>query len=253
MAGRGSRFADAGYPKSKPLLEIHGVPMFQVVLANLITNDVSSVIIVAQESWGLSPLISDLSQRVDSHIELIEINHITSGPAETVLLSAPLIDHSKPLVVANSDQFVDFSMEHFYGRLTDPGVSGAVLTMEDSDPKWSYVRLDESGFIVETREKKVISEFATVGIYGFSKAGIAFEAIQQMIEAKALENGEYYVGPSFNYLSRDLGKVVNISLGPIGEKMHGLGIPKDFETFLQSAIAKDAANAALNMFQPGRR
>lgn len=35
MAGRGSRFANAGYTLPKPLIPVHGVPMIKVVVDNL--------------------------------------------------------------------------------------------------------------------------------------------------------------------------------------------------------------------------
>ena len=35
MAGRGSRFAKAGYIKPKPLIDVHGKPMIEYVTKNI--------------------------------------------------------------------------------------------------------------------------------------------------------------------------------------------------------------------------
>ena len=58
MAGLGTRFSESGYKTPKPLLQIHGLAMYRLVLANLLTEHVGRVAIVAQASWNLSSSIS---------------------------------------------------------------------------------------------------------------------------------------------------------------------------------------------------
>ena len=44
MAGRGSRFANAGYELPKPLIEIHGHAMIECVVKNILINLFFSVL-----------------------------------------------------------------------------------------------------------------------------------------------------------------------------------------------------------------
>jgi dTDP-glucose pyrophosphorylase len=108
------------------------------------------------------------------------------------------------------------------------GVDGGVLVFPATHPKWSYVRTDANGMVVEVAEKKVISNTATVGIYWYRKGSEYVRYAERMIAKNFRVNGEFYVAPVFNeYL--DDGKVV-AAYGCY--KMHGLGTPEDLEAYL---------------------
>ena len=249
MAGLGSRFAEAGYTLPKPLLPIHGVPMYKIVLANLMHESVSSITVVCPRKWGLSEEIQALSSELGVPVNVVELDYVTQGPAQTVLLAEPFLDPDLPVVTANSDQYINGDLGGYYASVTEEGISGSILCMEDSDPKWSYVKLSRDGFVSEVREKVVISSLATVGVYGFKTATLMLAGFKQMLEAKDTSLGEYYVAPSYPYLIRQGHVIVARSLGPVGEVMHGLGVPADYEIFLKkevSELAKDQAVALIS-------
>ena len=246
MAGLGTRFSDCGYKTAKPLLSIHGIPMYQLVLANLLTDQIGRIALVTQAAWQLSKSISDLSKALDLEIELIEIDHVTQGPADSVQLAAAWLHPSEPVVTANSDQYVSADLRPFYEVLTTGGVAGALLLMEDDHPKWSYARL-EHNHVVEVREKAVISRFATVGIYGYRTATIMLDAFGAMRDADDRVNGEFYVGPSYNYLQDRGEQIASTNLGPVSTVMYGLGTPDDFEHFVASDISRSEVERALSL------
>lgn len=242
MAGLGSRFTEAGYTIPKPLLPIHGVPMYKVVIANLMHESVLSVTVICPEQWGLSEEMRTLSEQLGVKVNVIEIDYVTEGSAMTVALAEPYLDPDLPVVTANSDQFIDANLGEFYDSLLEEGVDGVILCMEDSDPKWSYVKLSSEGFVAEVREKEVISDLATVGVYAFRQSKLMMSALNQMFESKGSVFGEYYVAPSYNFLIQAEARVSIINLGPVGKVMHGLGIPIDYEDFLLKKVSKKAAS-----------
>lgn len=244
MAGSGSRFAEAGYATPKPLLPIHGVPMYQVVLANVLHGSVDNVVIVARAEWHLGPHITALRESSGLRMALVEVEQTTGGPAETVELALPLLTPGESVIIANSDQYVDAPTDVFYDLCNTDGVKGVILAMEDNDPKWSYVAVDEGNRAVAIKEKEVISPFATVGIYGFESPEVMSSAFNAMREAGDQTNGEWYVAPSYNYMIRASDTIRVVNLGPIGTVMHGLGIPADYETFLRTPVSRQAANRA---------
>ena len=243
MAGLGSRFANAGYKEIKPLIPIHGVPMISIVISNLANRQVDHLILVCQrktmEETNLRKVIP-----FDGPVTLLGVDELTDGPAGTVQVAYPAIDGDQPLVIANSDQYVDADMTSFYSKLQDGSLDGNILAMEDTDPKWSYVSLDQSGLLSEIREKKVISNLATVGIYGYSKARFAFEAFKEMRARNDRTNGEYYVGPAYNYMVERGQRVGVENLGEVATIMHGLGIPQDLERFVGTDLSRRAADKA---------
>lgn len=248
MAGDGLRFQEAGYTQIKPLLDIHGVPMFLIVLANLLDDYVGRVVLVVKESMHLGELVSEVVGNSDLEIELIELGSLTRGPAATVTNAMFHLDPELPVVVANSDQFVEVKVHEFYRMSCQEGLDAALMVMQDNDPKWSYVRLDETGAVAEVREKEVISKMATVGIYSFSSAFLMQTALLDMWRSQTTVNGEFYIAPAYNSLIERRSRIGVLDVGPISESVHGLGIPVDYETFLESSASRRAAANARQVF-----
>jgi len=248
MAGEGTRFRKAGFSTDKPLLPVGNYRMFEIVVANVLSPAVSSVVLVSRQEWNLRSAVRDLASRIHCDIHLIEVESTTDGPASTVELAGPLIDPDLPLVTANSDQFVDAHIDGFYDEIQTGDSDGVILTMQTRDPKWSFARLDESGRVVEVREKVPISSHATVGIYGFKTGSSFFAGLSRMKERNDRTNGEFYIAPVYNHLIRD-GLLVSVQdLGPVSRVMYGLGTPEDYTHFLSTEAAKAATDLAKEQF-----
>lgn len=250
MAGLGSRFVAAGYSTPKPLIPVHGVEMYKLVLSNLLSKEVSRVVLVCPKAFGMKRIEVELSTFTNCKVTVLEIESLTSGPASTVNLAKNELDPDSPLVIANSDQYVNFNVESFYKTLLENKYLGTILTMQDDDPKWSYAEVLPTGIISRVVEKEVISPYATVGIYGFCRAGDFFEAYDAMTDAGFKVNGEYYVAPSYEFSPKfDTPGALALDLGPVGSVMFGLGIPQDLEAFLANRISHEACNAAAALFR----
>jgi dTDP-glucose pyrophosphorylase len=249
MAGLGSRFVDAGYTVPKPLLDIHGVPMFELVISNLMSTSICKIVLIIPSVWGLATRMMALGDVLNVEVVVVEADDLTDGPAGSVALAKPHLNPDLPVVTANSDQYLDADLSSFYASVSSPNHLGVILGMEDNDPKWSYARLDGNGQLIEVREKIVISNLATVGVYGFISAAIMFDAFEKMRDAGGSVNGEYYVAPAYNHLLDDGGTgVIVTNLGPVGNVMHGLGIPDDYESFLLSETSSRASEIARKLF-----
>lgn len=237
MAGRGSRFSDAGYTDPKPLIPVHGKPMIQVVVENLMPAVDHRFIFICQSShirdYGLEEKLTALADNV----EIIGIDHITEGQASTVLLAEHLIDNDDPVMTANSDQYIDIDINDYLRFMDDGGYDGLVMTMKADDPKWSFVR-EENGLVVETAEKRVISSDATVGVYNFRRGRDLVAATRAMIRDNARVNGEFYICPAYNYMIRDGLRIGHYSIGSEAGGMYGLGIPADLDLFLAHPVSE---------------
>jgi len=242
MAGRGSRFADAGYTMPKPLISVHGVPMIKVVTDNLTPKCEHRFIYVCQQShieqYDLIPKLKSYAKNV----EVIGINGITEGQVCTALLAKKFFNNDEPLMNANSDQFIDFDINEYLDAMQSRNLDGMIMTMKSDSPKWSYAKTDENGLVTETAEKKVISPDATVGIFNFKHGSDLVRSAEQMIADNIRVNGEFYTCPAYNYMIK-WGKKIGIY--PIGREydgMYGLGIPSDLEFFLKHPISQFLKN-----------
>lgn len=226
MAGAGSRFAAAGYTFPKPLIEVRNEPMIQVVVENL-NMDAHFIYLVQREhyeKYNLKYMLNLLTPGCD----VVLVDGLTEGAACTTLLAESLIDNDTPLVIANSDQYVEWNSNEVMYAFSGEGIDGGILAFHSTHPKWSYVSLDENGFAKEVAEKKVISDNATVGIYYWSKGSDYVKYTKEMIAANDRTNNEFYVAPTFNYAIRD-GKKIRVKYA---QEMWGLGTPEDLNYFL---------------------
>jgi NDP-sugar pyrophosphorylase family protein len=241
MAGRGSRFADAGYETPKPLLPVHGVPMIEVVVANLRPSVSARFVFVCRrehlEAYGFEGRLREIAP----NCAIVPIDAVTEGAACTVLLARPEIDPDDVLVIANSDQWVDVSMDAHLAVMRDNGLDGLIMTMKADHPKWSYVALDKRGLVTRVVEKEVISDEATVGVYAFARARDFMRGAEAMIAADERVNNEFYVAPVYNRLIAEGAAIGVDNVGSVGNGMYGLGIPEDLEAFLALPISRRAA------------
>jgi dTDP-glucose pyrophosphorylase len=233
MAGAGSRFAQAGYLDPKPLIPICGIPMIGLVIRNLAPKAPHRFIFVCQQAHlDQYNLAGQLSQWAPGSI-IVPINGLTEGAACTVLAARQFIDTSAPLMIANSDQWVDFSIDDYLAAMNVRDLDGYIMTMKANDPKWSFVGLSEEGFVTKVVEKEVISDEATVGIYNFRQGKVFVSAANEMIASDLRVNGEFYVAPAYNVLISRGFQVGVHNIGSESNGMYGLGTPADLDLFLR--------------------
>lgn len=242
MAGAGSRFANAGYIPPKPLITIHGTPMIKIVIDNLRPKTPHKFIFIFQERHESAYSIRDKLEAWAPNSLTIEVSGLTEGAACTVLQARDYIDTEEPLMIANSDQYIDRSIDDYLNYFSKAPLDGLIMTMRSNEKKWSYVGLD-SNFLVKTVvEKQVISNEATVGIYNFKKGRDFVSAADRMILANERVNGEFYVAPAYNQMIQQGGKIGTLNVGDAGEIMHGLGTPEDLECFLTTPLSRHLAH-----------
>lgn len=228
MAGAGSRFAQAGYTFPKPLIEVNGKPMIQVVVENL--NIQANYIFIVQKEHYEKYHLQLLLNAIAPGCKIVQVDGITEGAACTTLLAKEHINNDNPLVIANSDQFVEWNSNECLYAFSAGGVDGGIITFESSHPKWSYAKLGDDGFVCEVAEKMPISNHATVGIYYWKKGSDYVRYAERMIEKNIRVNNEFYVAPVFNQAIED-GKKIRIK---DAQRMWGIGTPEDLNYFLQN-------------------
>ena len=228
MAGRGKRFEDAGYSFPKPLIDVNGKPMIQIIIENL--NLTAKHIFICQEEHIQKFAIPDLMNLLKPNSEIIPIHEITQGAAETVLKAKNLINNDDELIIANSDQWIDWNQQHFLSFMRKKEADGGIVTFISTHPKWSYVRINDENLVEEVAEKRPISNIATVGVYYFKHGKDFVKAAEQMMTKNIRTNNEFYVAPVFNEMILS-GKKIHIY--PIAE-MKGLGTPEDLLRFFNS-------------------
>lgn len=228
-AGNGKRFQEAGFTVPKPLIPINGRPMIEVVGRNLGLEG-KYIFIVQDKHWGeYEKEFRKAFTNITNDWVVILTNGLTEGAACSALLARDLINTDEPLCIANSDQFVLFNREIFKKRVESGFFHGCILTFWADHPRWSYVALDENGYVNRVAEKSVISNDATVGVYCWAKGSDFVKSAEAMISANDRVNNEFYIAPTYNYLIKEEGLIDTLKV----DGMWGLGTPENFEEFHQ--------------------
>lgn len=237
MAGRGSRFINAGYMLPKPLIEIHGRPMIEYVVKNITPDKEHRFIFICLREHLDKYNLKEILNKIAPGCILISIEAVTEGAACTVLLAEKYIDNNNSLMIANSDQFIDIDINKYLAAMNKS--DGLIMTMKAYDNKWSFIKYDDEGFVTMIREKEVISDEATVGIYNYKKGSEFVKYAKQMIEKNIRVNNEFYVAPVYNEMLEDGKKISFYNIGSLNKGMYGLGVPEDLEMFLANPLSKN--------------
>jgi len=230
MAGEGLRFAQAGYTAPKPFIDVAGKPMIERVLDNVRLPGAKVTLIARGEHIAAEPA---LARRLETRgCGIITLDKKTEGTACTLLHARDQLPEDTPLMIANCDQIVDFSVSEFVTDCFARGLDGSILVFREPDlnPKWSYARVDEHGVVAEVAEKKPISDLATVGIYLFRTARLFINSAIDMIARNDRVNNEFYTCPVYNYAIR-AGARIGVFEVP-RTAMQGIGTPEDLQKFL---------------------
>ena len=234
MAGRGSRFAKAGYDMPKPLIDIYGHPMVEYVIRNVTPREAHRFIFICQEEHLEKYGLAERLEVIAPGCVIIPINYITEGAACTVLLAKEYIDNDDALMIANSDQYVDIDINEYNRAMGEN--DGLIMTMHQEDTKWSYIQYNKSGLVTLVREKEVISDQATVGIYNYRHGKDFVRYAKEMIRKDLRVNGEFYTAPVYNEFIEDGKQIVYYDIG--SEHMYGIGVPEDLEAFMKTDVCR---------------
>lgn len=236
MAGNGSRFAKVGYKDPKPFIPVFERPMISWVVENLGIDATYTFLIRKEfeETYAAREYLNSISPGCN----IVAIDTVTEGAACTVLLAKEYINNTSPLLIINSDQYIEFtdcdtSFKLVFDFLYNPTyqhLSGTISTFDGQrNPKWSYAKTDASGHVTEVREKDPFSDHATTGLYMWRHGSDFVKYAHEMIAKNIRVNNEFYVVPVFNEAIAD-----GHSFNTVGcDRMWGIGVPEDLDIFLR--------------------
>ena len=237
MAGRGSRFANAGFSTPKPLIEVDGMPMFRKALSSFDAIEAPKryTIIIRKEHDAKYGLSEELK------LELPEANIVMTdeepiGATRDALRAEPHLKPDEGVIFMDCDFW--FKSDAYAKMVTDSltdatPIDAGLLTFESSDPRYSFVETGEDGYAVRTAEKVAISNQAIWGAYYFGRAEVFVKAARELL-AQPLTDAmkEYYISPLYNLILGNGGRVLTAAVDESGS----FGTPEELERYVGHAI-----------------
>ena len=141
-----------------------------------------------------------------------------------------VFDNDDELLIANSDQYVEFSSENFNAFRRFVSMDASVFTFNAVHPKWSFVKVNSRGVAIEVAEKNPISNIATCGIYYYRHGCDFVKYAHQMIEKDVRVNGEFYICPVYNELIDDGHKIRKYEI----PKIWSFAVPEELDYFIKN-------------------
>ena len=200
FSGDDTAFRESGFQYPKNLTEINGTPMIQNVMQSFkdVLDTADEILLTMRQPEIDRYHTSSVARLLFPNIKIVSVPNITKGAACAVLLAIKNINNNEELIVINGDIILEQSVlpaiEDFRKRKLD----GGAVTFESVHPRWSFVKCDESGQIIEATEKRPISKNATAGVYYFRNGADYVDAAENMIRKDASVNGLFYICPVFN-------------------------------------------------------
>lgn len=197
-AGQDQLAQEDGYPLC--LTEFDSLPLIQRVAISCQTLNPSNLIVAFREEDVRKYHLDNVVRLLSPNAKILNIEAPTQGAACTALLAVGSIDGDGELLIVNGNELLiaDFRqiVENFRNRKLDAGV----VVFSSIHPRYSYVRLDESDFVIEATEKNPISNNATAGFYWFACGQDFVRAAKNLIRKDVRVNGNFYICPTFNEL-----------------------------------------------------
>lgn len=200
MAGSDESFRTHGFAYAKPVIEIRGKPLIEHAFSCLSEIPDSRFVFVVRKQDALRFHLRDVLRLLDPDAAVVFAEGETAGSACTTLLAVDFIGEHEELVIANGDQVLDFDVNGAIQSMREMELDAGTVVFDSVHPRWSYVKTNEEGLVIEAAEKRPISRNATAGLYYFKKGQFFISAAFNMIRKSASLNGTYFVCPAFNEL-----------------------------------------------------
>lgn len=235
MAGGNESFKQHGYAYCKPLVEIYGRPLLEWVMDAVRSLAADRYVFVIRKEDDQCYHLGDVIRLMVPSAVVVRANGATAGAACTALLAIEHIAPDEELVIANGDQMIKADLAAAVADFRKRKLDAGTIVFDAVHPRWSFVRVDDNGYVVEAAEKRPISRHATAGFYYFRKGKSFVDAAGRMIRKDAHVNGAFFVCPTFNEMILDHAKIGIHSIPR--DAYISLATPQNLEDFEKTIAA----------------
>lgn len=229
MAGAGSRFRVAGYDLPKPFIEFDGKMMIEHVLSSF-SNINANFILVLQEKF-LTEQKEQLEILKSKYtLDFVTVPKLTMGAAITALAAHKKINLEYDIIFADSDNiFSPEDIHKFLYYVRSNSLDGGILTINSDKPCYSFASVDDKGYLIETKEKEVISNHAITGVYYFKSLEQFKDSVIDLVVESDLSKGEFYMSNVYNHLRKITDKIGIFDIKHFG----CVGTPEQLKEYIE--------------------
>ena len=193
-----------------PLRDIYRKPLIQYVIENLlkIKGENKFIFILKQEDC-LKFHLDNTLKLLTPNCEVVILKNNTAGSVCSILMAIDKININSDTIVVNADQIFKIDINNCIDYFRDKSADAGVITFDSVHPRWSFVKCDKSGNILQAVEKNPISRFAIAGFYYFKLFDDFKLSAFNALEVEDYYNGSLYTSALINQMILLNKKVLN--------------------------------------------
>ena len=206
MAGSSQDFIDKGHFYPKYLLEIQNEPIIQRVINSLSEIGGSLSFIIRKED-NEKFFLGNAIKILAPESSVIVVESLTKGAVCTMLFAIDQINNENELLILNGDQLIRRDINEALDNFRKRDLDGGIVVFRSVHPRWSYVLLDESDLVMQTSEKRPVSNIAAAGCYYYKKGSDFVRSALSVIRKDVNYQGNYYTSSTYNELILEQKKI----------------------------------------------
>lgn len=255
MAGKGQRFADAGYTVSKPLLPVLEKPMILRAIECMPKAN-KWIFVIRKDHLDDKPLLEALRSVGSDVIILVDEN--PTGQLDSCLVAREHYNNEEPLFVGACDFGMVYDETDYLKFLQGTvGVRPDMIAwsfteqinLSRNPTAWGWLKQDNKKQVHGVSVKVPVSDdpfhdFAITGSFSFRSGRVFLEIADELIRRDIRVKGEHYIDSMLS-LGVEMGKVV-VSFPVL---YIGWGTPVDYEEYLSWEKAYTNPNEFPEMVQ----
>lgn len=197
MAGAAKDYEEKGFSYPKYLIEVQNKPIIQRIIESL-ENVGDKITCIIRKEDQEKYFFGDTLKILCPKCNIIEVAGDTKGAVCTALFAIDEINNDDELLILNGDQLIKADIAPAISDFRNRNLDGGLITFNAVHPKFSSVLLDENNLVVQTSEKRPISNMASTGCCYFKKGSDFVGAGFSVIEKDVNTQGQYYISSTFN-------------------------------------------------------
>ena len=230
--GLGNRFKEENYLLPKPLINVLGKPMIFWLLDNLNLTNVDKIIIPYTNVLDNFNFQTRLRERYKTEFVFFPLSRTTKGAAETVHLALQNLDEdtlSKNIMVMDCDTFYFDDIVSLYNETQ---MKNTIFYFNDTqtNPIYSYIKLDKFSIVKDIKEKEKISDNANCGVYCFESGKLLDLFCVELIEKNLVQKNELYMSGVYKLLLEHESVIKGIKVN----NFHCVGTPLQLKIFCEN-------------------
>ena len=226
MAGFGERFQSAGYNYPKPLIKIFGKTMIEWLIESLTIGKDDKLWFIYKEDLDNYNFEDFIKFKFNGlNLGFIKLRHATKGAAETLYIASKQLKNG-PMMSMDCDTFYGEDVITMYKKFKE---KNCIFYFEDNqtNPLYSYIKLDGDGKITDIKEKIKISDNANTGIYCFDSPLIYQKYYEKLINDESdTPTSELYISKIYEKMLKEV-NIYSIKVN----NFHCIGTPFQLQMF----------------------